>query len=107
MPSVSTGTSSSRHVEQNCLVTWQDAGAAHTGRLDIDQNRAVYPGTRLTVAVSGNHVMMPSPLWVRIGTLILGLALLLTGVVIFVRAARSRVKPVAMSLDPQSPVQPV
>jgi hypothetical protein len=104
--SVSTGTSSSRHVAQNCAVTWQDGGVAHTGRLDIDQNQAVYPGTRLTVAVSGNQVMMPSPLWVRIGTLILGLALLLCGVVIFVRAARNRAKPIAMPLDAQSPVQP-
>jgi hypothetical protein len=86
-----TGTvgSPGRHVQHICPVTWTYAGATHTAPVTLNQKRALYPGTRLTLQVSGDSATEPSPTWVRVGILVLGILLLAGGVLVLLRSRRS------------------
>jgi hypothetical protein len=96
------GSGSGRTVQQTCAVTWQDAGVSHTGQLTVSQNTPIYPGSVLDVQAHGDNVAQPSPMWIRVGTLILGLVLVATGLIVIFRAGRTRrVRTASMS-----PIQP-
>ena len=83
-----TGTNSSR-TQQVCEMTWQDNGVTHTSNVTFTRNQAIYVGTKRTLQVHGDSAMEPSPFWIRLASLILGLALLATGGIMFVRAGRN------------------
>jgi hypothetical protein len=82
------GTGSSRHSESVCQVTWTDAGVAHAGSVTM-AGRAVGAGRTLSVRVHGDQVALPSPLWVRLGTLGVGLAAVTGGLVLALRRPRA------------------
>jgi hypothetical protein len=82
-----------RHVQQVCELTWTDAGSTHTASVTFDTQQALYPGTHRAIQVSGDSATQPSPTWVRVGTLILGVLLLAGGVLVFLRDGRGRERP--------------
>jgi len=75
---------SGRRVQQVCEVTWNDAGVVHTGSLTSGGN-GMTVGRPFPVRVHGDQVALPSSLWVRAGTLALGVVLLGGGLVLALR----------------------
>jgi hypothetical protein len=83
-----TGTGSKRHIQRACQVTWSDGGVAHTGSLTFGGGRSVTVGQQFPVRVHGDQVALPSALWVRVGTLGLGVVLLGGGLLLALRRLR-------------------
>lgn len=102
------GSGGSRHTQQDCVMTWEDGGATHSATVSFGASNSMYPGTHRTIQVHGNSAEDPSPMWVRVGTLVLGLVLLITGLVIALRgrSRRHRDRLEDPQGDLRSPVQP-
>jgi hypothetical protein len=64
---------------QTCDVAWDDASGPHTAPIDLSGN--VVPGQAVALRVNGSVVTQATPVWVGVGTLAIGLALLATSVV--------------------------
>ena len=64
----------------SCDVAWDDASGPHTANIDLTGN--VVPGQTIELRVNGAVVTQATPVWVGAGTLVIGLALLATSVVV-------------------------
>jgi hypothetical protein len=80
-----TGTGTGRHIQDVCQVTWTDGGATRDGSVGFGGRANVGPGQTLSVHVNGGQVALPSPLWVRLGTLGVGLVALVAGLLLAFR----------------------
>jgi hypothetical protein len=72
-----------------CTVTWTDAGTRHTASVDLGAAQPDY-GQSVPLRVHGNSAAAQSPGWQGPTALAVGLALLMGGAVIEIRAWRRR-----------------
>jgi hypothetical protein len=81
---IGTRNRSGRRTQQVCEVTWNDGGVVRTGSL-TSGGKSMTVGQPFPVRVHGDEVALPSSLWVRVGTLALGVVLLGGGLVLALR----------------------
>ncbi len=94
-----TGSGSSRQLQKSCDVTWTEGGVAHKLNVNFGTKSAAN-GQTVQLKVNGDNALLPAPLWVALLTFLVGLALVVLCIYLFLRSRRRAAATPAVTATP-------